>query len=295
MLVIMNLRDLRYFVSVAKHKHFGKAAEECCVTQPTLSAQIKKLEHILGVELFVRTKRSVVLTDTGEEILACAIKLLKEESKIRDIALSSQNPLLSSLKIGAFPTLGPYLFPKIITFLKASEPEVQLIIMEEKSDILIEKLINRELDFAFLALPIDNHQLDSCFLFEDPFFCAINEAHHLANNSQIELEQICREDILLLQDGHCLRNQVINICNIQPSKESIDYGASSLETLRQMVIANSGITFIPKIAIQRGIDAIKYIPFNSEKIKRDIGLVYRKNPSKIYFMDKFKDFIATLQ
>lgn len=288
----MNLRDLKYFASVAKHRHFGKAADECCITQPTLSAQIKKLEHTLGVELFVRTKRSVTLTDTGEEILACAIKILTEESKIKDIALACQNPLLSPLKIGAFPTLGPYLFPKLIAFLKSTEPGVQLVIMEEKSDVLIEKLLLRELDFAFLALPISCKELDSCFLFADPFLCAVHTSNVLANNMSIDIDKLCTENILLLQDGHCLRNQVINLCNMPQTKEPIDYAASSLETLRQMVIANSGITLIPKIASQKTTDPIKYIPFNSGKIKRDIGLVYRKNPSKNYFIDKFNYFVT---
>lgn len=286
----MNLRDLKYLVSVAKHKSFGKAAEECCVTQPTLSAQIKKLEHILGVELFVRNKRSVSLTDIGEEILACAIQLLKEANKIKDIALASQDPLIGTLKIGAFPTLGPYLFPKLITFLKSIAPEVQLVVMEEKSEILIEKLINRELDFAFLALPIEHEQLDSCLMFEDPFFCAVNELHSLASLPEISLAEICQEEILLLQDGHCLKDQIISICDMQPTKGAIDYAASSLETLRQMVMANSGITFMPKVAIGQESSSIKYIPFNSKNIKRDIGLVYRKNPSKTFFIDKFKEY-----
>lgn len=288
----MNLRDLRYFVTVARLKHFRKASEECCISQPTLSAQIKKLEHTLGVELLIRNNRNVSLTEIGEQILLCAEQILEEEAKIKDLALCAKNPLLSTLKIGAFPTLAPYFFPKFITALKHEYTKLKLVIVEEKSDKLIDMLLNRQLDFAFLALPIEQKELSTTLLFEDPFYLALNKSHSLANEEKLHINQIKNKEILLLQDGHCLRDQVLNICNIFKTKESIDYKASSLETLRQMVLANSGITLMPKIAITDNDSSIKYIPFNSNQIKRDIGLVYRNNPTKEIFIKKFIDIIS---
>jgi LysR family hydrogen peroxide-inducible transcriptional activator len=283
----MNLKDLRYFVSVARLKHFRKASEECCISQPTLSAQIKKLEQALGVELFIRGNRTVSLTGIGEEVLLCAQNILEQENKIKDLAQTAKNPFLSTLKIGAFPTLAPYFFPKFITAIKNKYPQLKLVIVEEKSDVLTDMLLSRTLDFAFLALPIQHKELSTKLLFEDPFYLAVNKAHELANETNVSIQQIKNKEIVLLQDGHCLSDQVTNFCAIFHAKESVDYKASSLETLRQMVLANSGITLMPKIAICNTNEAIRYIPFTSKQIKRDIGLVYRHNPTKGILIDEF--------
>lgn len=291
----MTIRTLRYFVTVAKFKHFRKAAEACCISQPTLSAQIKKFEHTLGVKLFVRDHRNVSLTEIGEEILLCAQQILEEDNKIKDLALTAKNPLLSTLKIGAFPTLAPYFFPNFIAALKNEYTQLKLVIVEEKSDNLIDMLLNRQLDFAFLALPIKHKELSTTLLFEDPFYLATNKSHPLANEETVSIKDIKHSEMLLLQEGHCLAEQVSNMCNIFNTKRTIDYKASGLETLRQMVFANSGITLMPKIAISNNNSSVKYIPFNSKKIKRDIGLVYRNNPSKAIFIEKFIDIISTFK
>ena len=284
----MNLRDLHYFVAVARLKHFRKASEECCVSQPTLSAQIKKLEHTLGVDLFVRNNRNVSLTEVGEQILLSAKQILEEEANIKELATSAKNPFLSTLKIGAFPTLAPYFIPKVIASLKEEYPKLNLAIIEEKSEVLLEMLGNRQLDFAFLALPIEEKKLSTEFLFDDSFYLAVHKTHPLANEKSVDVQQLKKEKMLLLQEGHCLRDQVLSLCDVFNGESAMDYKASSLETLRQMVLANSGITLMPKIAISNHEPSIKYVPFNSNHMKRKIGLVHRHNPTKAIFIEFFK-------
>lgn len=285
----MNLRDLKYFVTVAELKHFNKAAQACFVSQPTLSAQIKKLEQTLEVELFIRTKRKVALTEVGEQILFAAKKIITEEKKIKEIAYTQQNPDSATLKIGAFPTLAPYYFPEVITKIKQKHPKLKLIIIEEKTNDLIQMLLNRDLDFAFLALPINHSELTSIKLFDDPFFLGINHQHRLATNIEVNINKVPNNELLLLKEGHCLREQALSFCAMPNVSNDINYFASSLETLIQMIRANTGISLIPQIAIKPSKE-IKYLPFKNESIKREIALVYINNSSKEYF----KNFLVSL-
>lgn len=287
----MNLRDLQYLVAVADLKHFGKAAETCFVSQPALSQQLQKLEVYLNVKLFERTNKSVLVTPIGEQIVEKARQLLQDAEAIKTLAKTSQNPLAGEFRLGAFPTLAPYLLPTVIPNIIKKLPDLKLLLTEEKTDVLINKLIHGELDAAFIALPILNDKLDYIKLFSDPFLLAVNEHHKLADKKSITETDIQHQELLLLEDGHCLRNQALTVCNLISSSKHADFKATSLETLRQMVAAGTGITLIPKIAVQKTKNII-YIPFKKPEPKRDIALVFRKTTNRSACIKVISECIA---
>jgi len=277
----MNLRDLKYLVAVAKYKHFGKAAEACFVSQPALSMQLKKLEEELGVQLFERTNKRVMITQVGRDITERAQRLLREADEIKEVAKMYQNPLAGEICLGAFPTLAPYFFPQIVPTITEEFPELKLLLMEEKTEMLIQKLHNGELDAAVLAIPLpkEEESLEYIELFNDEFLLAVSPKHKFAKRKSITRNDLCGETLLLLEDGHCLRDQALDICSLIGANENQNFRATSLETLRAMVAANAGITLIPEIA-KKDSDEIVYIPFHSNPPARKIALVWRKTHAK---------------
>ncbi|MFT4998846.1 MAG: LysR family hydrogen peroxide-inducible transcriptional activator [Flavobacteriales bacterium] len=272
----MNLKDLKYFLAIAELKHFGHAAQQCNVSQPTLSGQIKKLEETLGVMLFERTNRRVMLTEAGQQIVIYAKRIIREVDAIHEIADSTRDPLAGKFRLGAFPTLATYIFPRIVPQVKASMPNLRLILMEEKTSQLIDQLHNGEIDAALLALPIQDDYLISKPLFDDEFFLAVPSGHDLTKYKTVDQTKLKQHRLLLLEEGHCLRDQSLEICQLHNIGEEQDFKATGLETLRQMVKAGTGITFMPKIAIQAKETGIEYIPFTKPAPSRSIGLVWRK-------------------
>lgn len=272
----MNLRDLHYIVAVADLQNFGQAAERCFISQPTLSMQIKKLEESLGIQIFERHPKKVITTEVGNQVVAAARRIIDEAKLIKDIALSAQNPLAGTLRLGAFPTLAPYLFPNLVPKIKAQLPDLRLILIEEKTHLLLEQLSAGELDIALLALPIENEHLQALELFDDAFILATGKNHPLSQFSSIQPQDLDGHSLLLLEEGHCLRGHALQVCQINNAREDQDVRATSLETLRQMVRAGTGITFMPKIAIQSTDDHIRYIPFTAPQPSRQIGLVWRQ-------------------
>jgi LysR family hydrogen peroxide-inducible transcriptional activator len=273
----MNLRDLKYLVAVAEHLNFGKAAAACNISQPTLSMQIKKLEEYLGVSVFERTNKQVMLTSHGQEIIKMAANITAASDDLLTYAKSCRDPFAGEFRLGAFPTIAPYFLPKIIVPIKKEMPNLQLLLIEEKSPILIEKLLKGEIDAAILALPIEDEHLETSVLFEDKFRLAVPKSHALAKNKTVTMDSISNESLLLLEDGHCMRNQALQVCNLSGAKETRGFRATSLETLRQMVSAGSGITLIPETAISAGSDNILYIEFAGMPPSRTIGIVWRKS------------------
>jgi LysR family hydrogen peroxide-inducible transcriptional activator len=283
----MNLRDLKYLIAVSEHLNFGKAAEACNVSQPTLSMQIKKLEEYLRLSIFERSNKSVMLTDYGHEIVKMARGIIAGADDLVAYSKSCRDPLAGDFRLGAFPTVAPYFLPKIIAPIKKAMPNLHLFLMEEKSPILIEKLLNGEIDAAILAFPIENDTLATKTLFEDNFRLAVPISHNLANNKTVTMEDINNESLLLLEDGHCLRNQALQVCSLSGAKETAGFRATSLETLRQMVAAGSGITLIPQIAISSHKDKlISYIPFSGIPPSRTIGIVWRKSSPRFKVVEK---------
>ena len=285
----MNLRDLRYLVALAEHKHFGRAAEASFVSQPTLSTQIKKLEDELGVALVERTPRKVLLTEVGREIAQRARGVLHEVDEIRAIARRTLDPESGTVRLGIFPTLGPYLLPHVVPRVRTRFPRLELLLIEEKTETLLRQLREGRLDAAVLALPLHDEQLHSEFLFEEPFLLAVPERHELARRKGLKLEDLADQSLLLLEDGHCLRDQALEVCQLSGASEKSGFRATSLETLRQMVAANVGITLLPSLSVQPPVaqsENVHLLAFRGEAPSRRIAMVWRKSSAMGAFLKK---------
>jgi len=282
----MNLRDLQYLVAVADVRNFSQAADKCFVSQPTLSNQIRKLEETLGITLFERNNKRVIPTETGEQIVSLARKVLQQVDTMHDVAKSSKDPLAGKFRLGAFPTLSTYIFPSLVPKITAALPQLKLVLIEEKTQQLLDRLKRGELDAALLALPIHEDQLAAQALFDDEFLLAVPPSHPHASKKQIAQADISGEKLLLLEEGHCLRDQALSVCQLAGSEEEQDFRATSLETLRQMVKAGTGITFMPHIAIQTDERDICYVPFKKPAPYRTIGLVWRKTSVRTAVIEK---------
>jgi len=290
----MNIRDLKYITAVDRLKSFRKAADACFVSQPTLSMQIKKLEATLGVKIFERNNKQVLVTELGQQIISSAHLVLKEVNHIEMLARDAQNPLAGNFKLGAFPTLAPYVLPKIIPNIKKQLPDTRLILVEEKTASLMEQLIGGELDAALIAWPVNEPKLMSEVVFEDEFKLAVSSNHTLAKKNLVSYKDLVDQPLLLLDEGHCLRDQALQLCQLEGLNEMQDVRASSLETLRQMVRANTGITLMPTIAIQDHTADIQYIPFSPPRPSRRICLVWRKSSPRLPVVTILKGIISSL-
>ncbi|HVU46559.1 MAG TPA: LysR substrate-binding domain-containing protein [Terracidiphilus sp.] len=247
----MNLQDLRYLVAVAEHRHFGRAAEACNVSQPTLSSQIKKLEDELGVTLLERTNKRVDLTPVGGQILTHARRALAEASQMELVALAARDPLVGPLKLGVIPTLAPYLMPLILKPLKQACPDMTLEIWEDQTRSLIDGLRNHRLDAALLATPPDAPEITDLALFDEPLLAALPLKHRLATAKTLSEESLAGE-LLVLADGHCLAIQAMAACGarngVQRGAMPASMQASTLETLVNLVAAGYGTTLLPALA-----------------------------------------------
>jgi len=290
----MNLREMSYLVAIADLHNFSKAAEQCNVSQPTLSTQIKKMEEWLGVKIFERNNKRVMITEEGKNIVQSAKKILQEVERIKEIAECSHNPFAGKFRLGAFPTLSTYIFPDIVPQIKKIMPELRLILIEEKTAVLMESLHKGEIDAALIALPIHDDFLGIKRLFDDSFFLAVPPDHPLAEHAEIEIEELASYPLLLLEEGHCLRDNALEICQQHNIAEEQDFRATGLETLRQMVKAGTGITLMPEIAINKHETGIRYIPFMEPTPHRTIGLVYRKTSTRKEIIQKVEAILKNL-
>lgn len=272
----MNLRDLEYLVALDRHRHFHKAAEACYVSQPTLSGQLKKLEQHLGVQLVERGRRQrVLLTPIGLEIAKRARRLLHEASEIEQLARTAQDPYQGSLRLGLIPTLAPYLLPHIVTPLKQAWPELELLLHEVQTAHLLARLAAGELELGMLALPVAGEGLSSAILFAEPFDLAVYRGHRLARRKRVTVADLQDETMLLLDDGHCFRDQALEVCFSAGAREKTSFRGTSLETLRQMVAAHSGLTLLPRLAAHEDKELV-IIPFADPPPTRNIGMVWRQ-------------------
>lgn len=292
----MNLRDLRYFVALAETGHFGRAAERCFVSQPTLSAQIKKLESYLGVQLIERQPRRVVLTDIGTKILPLARRMLEDSDQIVALARNEHDPLSGKMKVALIPTIGPYLLPLVMRRLRKQLPRLKLMLYEYQTQPLLERLRSGEIELGILALPVPLDGLEARELYEEPFTLAVPTNSELAKKSHVKVDDLSDETLLLLEDGHCLRDQALEVCGRIDAKESEDYRATSLETLRQMVAAGLGVTLLPELATRgpfgtgQGL-AVKH--FARPVPSRTVGAVWRKSSARIQALTAICDVIET--
>ncbi len=275
----MNFKDLEYLIAIDEEGHFNKAAQRCFVSQPTLSGQLKKLEVELGVLLVERTNRQVNMTEAGRAAANQARRILAESRVLKEIAQSYQDPMVGELHVGLIPTVAPYLLPRFMPALRKQYPQLKLWLHEHQTNILLDKLRNAELDLLILALPVDTNEFSEKDLFAEPFLLAAPTTEDLSQQEQISLLELNEREMLLLEEGHCLRGQALDICFSAGATEQKGFQATSLETLRHMVAEGMGLTLMPKLAVPARIhkgDNVRYIPFKKPQPTRRIGMLFRK-------------------
>lgn len=278
----MNLRDLKYLIAVAETGHFGKAAKRCFVSQPTLSSQIKKLEDHLGVKVFERTNRSVNITPVGEKIIEHARKSIEQAEAINQIARAYRDPLAGVLRVGAIPTLSPYLTPLFLAPLIKNYPQLELVLTEETTSNLEERLRNHDIDVALLATPLKEEGMVEKQLFDEPFWLIHPKDHPLYTKEEITRADLAGLDILLLSEMHCLSKQVMKVCHLKERGKGImeSLGAFTLETLVQLVAAGYGCTLVPALSVHGGwmiASGVIARQLDVPDAKRRIRMVYRNS------------------
>ena len=279
----LKLKDLRYLVAVADLRHFGRAAARCFVSQPTLSAQLKKLEQDLGVQLIERAPNNVSLTPAGEEIVARARRILEASDEVVTLARSHRDPLAGRLRLALLPTIGPYLLPRVAPAIRRSLPRLQLQLYEYQTAPMLQKLHDAELDLGILALPVELDGLESRELFREAFMVALPERHRLASHATLRVADLKDETLLLLEDGHCLRDQALEVCSRVGVREQQDFRATSLETLRQMVATGAGVTLLPELAGRGAYGSARGVvlrPFARPAPVRHVGALWRKSSAR---------------
>lgn len=293
----MNLRALQYFVKLADVRHFSKAADACFVSQPTLSTQIRKLEEELGVQLVERAPKNILLTPVGEEIAERARLVLSDVDQIRAVARRSGDPESGTLRLGLFPTLAPYLLPHVVPGMRRTYPKLTLQLSEEKTETIITMLRQGELDAGLLALPISDEGLEITPLFDEPFVVAVPENHVLAEQDEICLSDLENAELLLLEEGHCLREHALEVCALSGARERVDFHATSMETLRQMVAAEVGVTLMPILAVKPPIAKTGNLAirrFKAPAPSRTIALAWRKSSALAGFLEELTNSFRAL-
>ncbi len=291
----IKLKDLRYLVAVADERHFGRAAHKCFVSQPTLSAQLKKLEQYLGVQLIERAPQHIRLTEAGEQIVARARRILEDSDAVVTLARAHRDPLAGVLRIALLPTIGPYLLPRVSQLVRKALPRLELRLYEYQTAPMLEKLQLGEIDMGVLALPVDTEGLDCRELYAEPFIVAVPDHHRLAKRDTVRVEDLQGEPLLLLEDGHCLRDQALEVCSRIGPNEKQDFRATSLETLRQMVATGAGVTLLPELATRGAYGHAKGVanrPFARPAPVRRVGAVWRRSSARLQAIEALCKVIA---
>ena len=289
----MTLTELKYIVAVARERHFGKAAEACYVSQPTLSVAVKKLEEELDLKLFERSANEVTVTALGEEIVRQAQSVLEQAANIKEIAKRGKDPLAGALKLGVIYTIGPYLLPDLVRQMITHTPQMPLILQENFTVKLLEMLRTGEIDCAILAEPFPDTGLALAQLYDEPFYAAVPTTHPLAAHTTVSTEELKKETMLLLGAGHCFRDHVLEVCpefaRFSSNTEGIrkSFEGSSLETIKHMVAAGMGVTLVPRLSIPKEALAakpkrheeafVKYLPFEGDPPVRRVVLAWRRS------------------
>lgn len=279
----IKLKDLRYLVAVADSRHFGRAAERCFVSQPTLSAQLKKLEQYLGVQLIERQPNNVTLTDAGEQIVSRARRILEASDEVVSLARVHRDPMAGRLRVALLPTIGPYLLPRVAQRIHRSFPRLELRLYEYLTGAMLERLQAGEIDLGILALPVELDGLSARELYTEPFKVALPESHRLTRRETVHVADLKNETLLLLEDGHCLRDQALEVCSRAGVEENQDFRATSLETLRQMVATGAGITLLPELASSGAygqVGGVVVKPFADPAPSRRVGAIWRKTTAR---------------
>jgi len=274
----MTLTELRYIVALARDRHFGRAAESCHVSQPTLSVAIKKVESQLGVALFERSAAEVRITPVGERVVAQARRVLEEAVKLEEIAGTARDPLVGTLRLGVIYTIAPYLLPQLVPALHRAAPHMPLFLKEDFTANLIPALKAGELDVLVLALPVEEQGLVARGVYDEPFRVIVPVDHPWASREAVSADELDGENLLLLGQGNCFRDQVLEACPRVASvseTQQVSIEGSSLETIRHMVASGAGIAVMPSAAADPLGDMVKVLPFAGQAPKRRVGLVWR--------------------
>jgi LysR family hydrogen peroxide-inducible transcriptional activator len=279
----VTLTELRYIVAVARERHFGRAAQSCFVSQPTLSVAVKKLEEELGLQLFERGPGEVSVTPSGQRIVEQAQRVLEEAARVKEIAAAGRDPLAGPLRLGAIYTIGPYLLPKLIPHLRRAAPAMQLHIQENFTHVLADMLKSGEVDVILVALPFAEPGIETRAVYDEPFLIAVPRGHPWEGRKRVSSEELTRESLLLLGEGHCFRDQVLDICHTVRARErsaiarTVEGG--SLETIRQMVASGVGVTVLPATSVSnsQSTDLIRVLPFARPTPTRRVALAWRRS------------------
>jgi LysR family hydrogen peroxide-inducible transcriptional activator len=291
----IKLKDLRYLVAVADSGHFGQAAQRCFISQPTLSAQLKKLEDYLGVQLIERQPKGATLTQAGEQIVARARLILSASDEVLTIAQTYRDPLSGRLKVAMIPTVGPYVLPQVAPAVHKQMPRLDLLLFEYQTAVILEKIHAGEIDVGVLALPVEGEGLASRKLYEEDFNVALPANHRLAGQANVRIADLEDESLLLLEEGHCLRDQALEVCGRISIHERQDFRATSLETLRQMVAAGAGVTLMPELASRGAYGNARGVvirPLVRPTPHRQIGAVWRKSSARQAAIQAFCDVVV---
>lgn len=286
----MNFRDLEYIIAVGKHRSFSYAAELCNVSQPSLSAQIKKVESELGAEIFVRSRRSVRVTPYGEQFIERAKAILGLTSEMQELAQQSTTKLEGKVSLGAILTVAPYLFSDVVKLVTKHAPGIQLVLVEGKTERLLSDLLHGKIDAAIISLPTDEHVFETRALFRESFYVAVGANHALAKRDVLSDNDLKGVEFILLDEGHCFRKQALDICQGTSAKENEVFQATSLETIRHYVSAVDGVTLMPQIA-RKERDGLIYLPLENPRFTRDIGVVWRKASNKKALLERMASII----
>jgi LysR family hydrogen peroxide-inducible transcriptional activator len=291
----LKLKDLRYLVAVADTRHFGQAAARCFVSQPTLSAQLKKLEEYLGVQLIERHPRRIAMTEAGSQVVARARRIIEASDEIVALAELQRDPLAGRLRVALLPTIGPYLLPLVAARIRKKLPRIELLLYEYQTGPMLEHLQAGDVDLGILALPVPADGLVERALFDEPFVVAVPEQHELASRKSLKATDLNGETLLLLEDGHCLRDQALEVCARAQLHEKQDFRATSLETLRQMVASGGGITLLPLLASSGAYGnarGVVTLPFTRPAPVRHIGGLWRKTSARSTAIEAVCEIIA---
>ena len=278
--MIPSIKQLKYICAVAEHRHFSKAADACFVTQSTLSAAIQDLEAQLGVVIFERSKKSVLVTPLGESLLNQARVILGDVEDFVSIARSHEEMLTGELRLGVIPTIGPFLLPSLLSELRKEYGKLKLYLKEEMSGVLLQQLQQGKLDLIILAFPYPLPEMESVKLFSDEFLLCLPPGHQLEKSKLVSQKNLRGESLLLLEEGHCLRDHALEACKLGKDDAQIVYQGNSLHTLVQMVANGLGVTLLPQMAISADVLGETHLElkhFGEENVSREIGMAWRKS------------------
>jgi len=273
-----SLQDYKYLVAVSETLHFGKAAERCHISQPTLSGQLKKMEMLLGFEIFERSNRQVRVTRKGQQMVDAAKKIIAAQKSFKQKAREVSSPFTGEIHLGLIPTLAPYLLPLIMPRLNKELEQLNFYLYEQQTEVLMAELVEGKLDALILPWLPEMHSVDKTVLFDEPLILAVPTAHELADKDDLSLSDLEGQQVLTLKDGHCLRDQTLGYCFARGASEDTSFSATSLETLRHMIATGAGISLLPELAVRNRADkGIVYRKFHKDIPHRTIVLLTRKS------------------